>query len=1074
MKEGIRNMGPTMNSTSRQLLTTGVSAILLTLATPVFAESNGTISLGQSAVAQVANNTYSVSGTVIDDEGEPLIGATIMVKGSKTGAITDADGKFKIQVPAGSSISISYVGYKSETIKPAKTGEITITLKADNLMLDEVVAIGYGTMKKRDLTGAISSVKSDVVKLTPSSNPMEALQGRIAGLDITRSSGQAGEGVSMQLRGNRSFSASGDPLFIIDGMPGDYATLNPNDIESIEVLKDASSTAIYGSSGSNGVVIITTKKGEQGKVSINFDAYYGYNGWAKLPKMNSAREWVYTRLLAQQEGGTIIDDIEGQTAQGALERGATIDWADAVLRDGNTQNYSLSVSGGTENTQLYFSLNYSDEKGQYVNDDYKVYSSTLRASQKITKWLTAGMHMQASHVNREKAYSKLDNVLRANPFGTLYNEDGSLKTYPIDGDANQLNLLLNNDKSVYRDHPTSTKVYVQPYIRITPIKGLSLESRLSANWNHSKNQKFIGYGSYQFYNEAGKLALGDEKNPIYAKYVNAEIKNSDSYNYQWENILAYNFNINKEHDFTITGVTTWSDSDSDSSTAKNSGFSSNTYYWTNLAVSGQTNSTVESGYSMGSSFGLVGRINYSYLGRYLFAASVRHDGNSRLAKGRKWDTFPAVSAGWRISDEPFMEFANDWLNNLKLRLGYGETGAAGIKAYSSYSILQQGNMGLGKEDITSYYYPEKLSNPALSWERSKSTNIGLDISLLNNRIDLSMEYYITNTDDVIWTQSLPVTNGGFNATTPFKMDANIAKTRNNGFEMTLTTHNIVTRDVNWDSTLTFSTNDEKVTSLGEGASEYISNGNYTLKVGYPVKSFYNYKIDGVWQYGEEADAAVFGKRPGDLKVYVPNMTKVSDGVYEKSYPKELDEDGKPLTRRFDAENPYTPGDNDRIMLGHNTPDWSLGFQNRFSYKAFDLSIYMYWRHGQMIGYDPILWYSSGGGAFPSHFNYWTSTNPSNDFPALDNTRDWKQDSWYSAKKYQDGSFFKIKNITLGFTLPRSVCDRISIRGLRLYTTITNPLVHASNPLLKNYDPEMNGSLDFPLTKQLVVGLNLSI
>ena len=356
---------------------------------------------------------------MLDEAGEPLIGATVMVKGAKAGAITDVDGKFSIQIPDGGSIVVSYVGYTTQTVKPGKSKEITVTLKSDNLLLDEVVAVGYGTMKKRDLTGAISSVKSDVVKLTPSSNPMEALQGRIAGLDITRSSGQAGEGVSMQLRGNRSFNASGSPLFIIDGMPGDYSTLNPNDIESIEVLKDASSTAIYGSSGSNGVVLITTRKGEKGKVSINFDAYYGYNGWAKLPEMNSASQWVYTRLLAQQEGGAIIDDIEGSVAEEALSRGATIDWADAVLRDGHTQNYSMSVSGGTENTQLYFSLNYSDEKGQYVNDEYKVYSSTLRASQKITNWLTAGMHMQASRVSQEKAYSKLDNALRANPFGTL-------------------------------------------------------------------------------------------------------------------------------------------------------------------------------------------------------------------------------------------------------------------------------------------------------------------------------------------------------------------------------------------------------------------------------------------------------------------------------------------------------------------------------------------------------------------------------------------------------------------------------------------------------------------------------
>jgi TonB-linked SusC/RagA family outer membrane protein len=760
-------------------------------------------------------------------------------------------------------------------------------------------------------------------------------------------------------------------------------------------------------------------------------------------------------------------------AEEMLSRGETINWKDAMLHTGHTQNYSLSVSGGTEKTQLYFSLNYSDEQGQYTNDEYKLYSSTIRLNQEIAKWLTAGMHMQASYVDQEKAYSKLDNLLRADPFGSLYEEDGSIKVYPVDG-SEQLNLLLNNDKSVYRNNPTKLKLYVQPYIRISPIKGLTLESRLSANYNYNKTSTFQGIGSYQFYQNAGKQAVGDEHNSAYASNVTASITNSDSFSYTWENVLTYNFKIAKNHDFTVTAVSTWSDSKSNSAKASNSGFTTNTYYWTNLAAAGQSLSQVSSGYSMGKSMGYVGRLNYSYLGRYLFSASVRHDGNSKLAKDVRWDTFPAFSAGWRISDERFMEPTQDWLNNLKLRVGYGETGAAGISAYSSWSILQQGTIGLGDEEITSYYYPQKLSNSQLTWERSKNTNIGVDASFLNNRIELTLDYYITNTDDVIWTQSLPVTNGGYSATASYTMDANIAKTKNKGLEATLTTRNIKTKDFSWESTFTFAKNKEKVTSLGEGASEYITHGDYTLHVGDAVKSFYGYKISGVWQYGEEADAAVFGKRPGDLKVDIPNMHKVSDGVWEKSYPKELDEDGNVVTRTFDAENPYTPTDVDRVILGHNSPDWSLGFHNTFTYKAFDLSVYMYWRQGQMIKYDPILWYKSAGGAFPSNYNYWTSTNPSNDFPALDSTRDWTQDSYYSSKAYQDGSFFKIKNITLGYTMPKSICNRIGIQNLRIYGTMTNPYVKAKNHLLKNYDPEMNGSLDFPLTKQLVFGLNLSL
>ena len=1049
-----------------------VGGLTITLATSTVSATAAS-SENEVQNAQVVNQTKKITGKVVDETGEPLIGVSVLVKGTSVGAVTDMDGNFTVNAASNAVLTVSYIGYTTQNVKVGNRSNISVTLKTDNKLLDEVVVVGYGTVKKRDLTGAVSSVKSDVIKMTPVANPMESLQGRVAGLDITRSSGQAGSGVSLQLRGNRSFNASGSPLFIIDGMPGDYSTLNPNDIESIEVLKDASSTAVYGSSGSNGVIIITTKKGKAGKVSINFDAYMGINGWAKLIEMNDGYEWVRTRMLAQVNAGTVIDDIDGSIADEALARGQIIDWSDAILHTGHTQNYSLSVSGGTEKTQLYFSLNYSDEQGQYTNDEYKLYSSTIRVNQEITKWLSAGLHTQMSYTDQEKAYANVEKALMADPFGSIYEEDGSLKVFPIDG-ADRLNLLLNNDKSVYRNHPTKFRIYLQPYLRISPIKGLSLESRLSANWNYSKNNSFIGYGSYQFYNEAGKAAVGDEHNPAYAKYVSASIQNSDSFSYTWENVLTYNFQIADKHDFTLTAVSTWSDSKSNSATASNKGYTTNTYYWTNLGVSGTDNASVASSYSMGKSMGYVGRLNYSYLGRYLFSASVRHDGNSKLAKAVRWDTFPAFSAGWRISDESFMESTQDWLDNLKIRAGYGETGAAGISAYSSWSILQQGVIGLGSEQITSYYYPQKLSNPNLGWERSKNTNIGIDAAFLNNRIELTLDYYITNTDDVIWTQSLPVTNGGYNATTAFTMDSNIAKTKNVGLEATLTTRNIRTKDFSWESTFTFSKNKEKVTSLGEGASEYITHGSYTLHVGDPVKSYYGYKIAGIWQLDEEADAAAFGKRPGDLKIDVPNMKKVSDGVWEKSYPKELDEEGNVVKRTFDAENPYSSSDVDRVILGHNSPDWSLGFQNTFVWKNFDLSVYMYWRQGQMIYYDPMLWYKSSGGVFPSAFNYWTPTNPSNDFPALDASRDWTKDTGYSSKAYQDGSFFKVKNITLGYTMPTSLCRKIGIQGLRIYGTITNPYVKAKNRMLKSYDPEMNGSLDYPLTKQLVFGLNLSI
>ena len=1018
---------------------------------------------------QSVQQVRTIKGHVTDEKGEPLIGVTVK-NGNKVVGVTDMDGNYSVRVGRNAALVLTYAGYKDQKV----TGGGTVAMQPDVLGLDDVVVIGYGTMKKRDLTGAVSTVKSDLIKLTPSWNPMESLQGRVSGLDITKSSGRAGTGVSMQLRGNRSITASGSPTVLIDGMAGDISSLNPNDIESIEVLKDASSTAVYGSSGSNGVILVTTKKANKGKLSINFNTYVGFNGWSILPKMNSPEQWLATRLLARREAGDVIEDDEtiDMEAKEAIAKGQVIDWVDALMQTGSTQNYSLSLSGGTQRTQAYFSLNYSKEKGQYKNDEYDVYSSAIRINHDAYSWLSAGLHSQLSYTSRESTTSKLDRAMRANPFGVLYKEDGSVNEYPVLDDNRMVNLLLNQDRNVYRNHPTKFALFFQPYVRIRPVSGLTLESRASISLSYNNGRSFVGYGSYQFYDAAGTGAV-DAPHSETANFTSAALSNSRSWGYSWENILTYNFKIADVHDFTITGVTTYSDFQNESSSLSNTGITTNTYYWTNMGASTGNNKTISSGYSMGKSMGYVGRINYSYLGRYLLAASLRYDGNSKLAKDVRWNTFPAFSAGWRISDERFMEPTRDWLSNLKLRIGYGETGAAGISAYASWAILNQGNVGLGDQVLTSYTFGQNLSNAQLTWERSKNWNIGLDMAFFNGRIDLTADYYITNTTGVIWKQNVPITNGGFDAQNNFTINKNIARTRNRGLELTLNTRNVETRNFSWQSAVTFSNNKERVTDLGENASEFITNGDYTLHIGDPIRSYRAYRIGGVWQKGQEADAAVFGKQPGDLRVEIPNMHKVSDGVWEKVFPDQLDDAGNPIVQTYTAENPYSVNADDKQIIGHQSPDWSLGFQNTFTWKWFDLSVYMYTRQGQMIYYDPITWYSSSGGAFPSHFNYWTSTNPSNDFPALNSSRNWQSDEYYTSLAFVDGSFFKIKNVTLGFTLPRTACRKIGISSLRLYGTITNPLVHANSHLLENYDPEMGGDLDFPLTKQLVFGLNLS-
>ena len=541
----------------------GLSAVLCMPA--AFASANNN-SLPAAQSVQTVSKGTTVKGKIIDENNEPLIGVSVILKGSTTGTITDIDGNFEIAGGSGKNVlEISYLGYLKQNVNAENNKFLNIKLEPDTKNLDEVVVIGYGTMKKRDLTGAVASVKSEDITMSPVMNPMQALQGRVAGLDITKSSGQAGATPDIQLRGNRSFTATGSPTFIIDGLPGDYNTLNTNDIQSIEVLKDASSTAIYGSGGANGVILITTKNGQPGKVNINFNAFVGFNGFATLPNMRSGNSYIDVLREARQIGGTYSDDENLFTSAAAYQahlNGDYIDWADELMQTGSVQNYSFSASGGTDKTKAYFSLNFSDEKGMYTNDNYKVYSSKLRVDHKIRNWVTAGVDVQMSHVYQNRAYAKLINALTAVPLGSAYNEDGSVNINPVAGDGNFVNLLVNKDKSVYRNNNQNTRLYINPYIEFRPFKGFSYQTRISGSLNYTRNNYFQGIGSYQYYEKLGADAQGTSSD------VYAQIRQNRGYGYTWENVVNYNFTINKDHEFALTAVTSWGHSQNDNTTMK--------------------------------------------------------------------------------------------------------------------------------------------------------------------------------------------------------------------------------------------------------------------------------------------------------------------------------------------------------------------------------------------------------------------------------------------------------------------------------------------------------------------------
>ena len=1063
MKKARSNYSGTILSRTSALLCLGV---LLCAPLSGSAENASAKALSAQSVQQ----SRTVKGHIVDETGEPMIGVSVKVKGSQTATITDLDGNFAISAAPGDLLEVTYIGYKTQTVKATATS-VSLKLEPEASDLDEVVVIGFGVQKKRDLTGAISSVKSEDITISPMPNPVEALQGKVAGLDVTRSSGQAGASSSMQLRGTRSLEASGDPLVLIDGMAGDLTTLNANDIESIEVLKDAASTAVYGSAGANGIIIVTTKSGKEGRVKVNFNTYVGINGWSSVPKVHGAQEYFNIKKKAQMIANTYTTDemVLGENVYAAYMNGESIDWADALLKTGVTQNYSLSVSGGSEKTKAYMSMNFSGEDGQYDNDKYKVYSTNMKIDHKINKIVSVGMNLQGSYTYKNSAYARLENLLVKNPIGSLYDEDGNINPYPVIDDRNVVNVLVNN-KSTYRNNNQNTKIYLNPYIRINPIKGLTFESRMQVSLSYSKANRFNGIGSYAYWSNVGNNPDGINTTTD----VSASVATNNSANYKWENILTYNFQINKDHDFTVMGATSWNHNRNEYTYASANCLTANEYLWHNLG-SGQ-NQQANSSYTMSKGMGFIGRITYSYKGKYLASASVRHDGSSRLADGNRWDTFPAFSLGWRISEEKFMEKTRSWLDNLKIRFGYGVTGTASISPYQTQALLSQSYRILGNQTLISYNYPQEIVDPNLGWEKSYNTNIGIDASFLNGRISLSADYYNTTTKDIIWRSLVPVTNGGFNTSTQYTTTTNICESNTKGLELTLSGRPFIAKkegDFSWTIDATYTYGKEKLTkfSSDDGSDQYID-GKKILKVGEPINSLYGYKLNGTWKLSEADEAAIFNAEPGDLKINCADLTRHvgENGVV---YYTGVNADGEMVT--YDASNPYDAS-TARQVIGHTQPDWTMGLKNSFTYKGFDLSIYLYWRYGQMIDYGFLGKFDpTGSGNFPAYFDYWTEEtgNQNHRYPALHGAKSINQYIGYDGLSFVDGSFWKVKNITLGYTLPKNLLKKIGIENVRVYGTITNPFVFAKSSLLKDYDPEMAGSLDYPLTKQMVFGLNVT-
>ncbi len=989
----------------------------------------------------VSLQQQQITGSVLDaNSGEPLIGVNITVEGTARGTITDVNGKFSIELQSPNEVLLfTYVGYISEKLSPAGQANMDVKLVPDIKSLDEIVVIGYGTVKKRDLTGAVGSVKNEEIVKAPTGNAMEAIQGKVAGVDIIRNSGAAGSDVNILIRGTRSLdifnTGANKPLFIIDGVQGgSYSDLNSNDIESIEVLKDASSTAIYGHQGAGGVIIITTKKAKVGKTKVSYNGFYGINGLTDYPRGRRGDDYIALRREAYIANNTYTTDQAMFTTQewDAIEAGQWVNWEKLLLSNGSLDSHQLLISGGNEKTKSVLSVGYYREEGA-IKDNYTRFNGRLNIDHELNKWAKTGIQIQATHTNQNKRKDPFASANSISPLGTPYDENGNIVVHPIAGDNSTINPLTDLRPNATVDNVIGTRIFSNGYLEITPIKGLSLRSSIGVNLRNSREGVF---------NDSLSLAQAS------VGVNDAYVTNQNSRSVIWDNILTYSKEIGP-HSFTFTALTSYSHNIDESfyEDGKRQPMADQSFYSLGSTLTSYTRD-ISSSYNMTKGMSYGGRINYSLFGRYLLTLTDRWDGASQLSKDHRWSSFPSAAFAWRVIDEAFMKKL-EMLSELKLRVSYGVAGNASIPTYATQSnVYSVSNISFGNNAAQGYSYGQYISNKDLNWERSTTTNIGLDLGVFKNRLNATVDLYKTTTDNIVLPRALPVSTGGTTSKTTFTIYQNMGSTLNQGIEVMINSVNLQTKDFKWTSSLSFTSNKEKITNLIDGSDLIAYNGSSaeenSLLIGHPVHSIYTYKKLGIWQTADSSEMSTFKTKfkPGDIKLLDLNGDSIIDTK-------------------------------DRTYIGSKVPKWECGFENTFTFKGIDLSIYLFARWGQMINDNLLGRYNpSGTGNGPAFIRYWTPEIPTNDFPRPMQGSTLSNYLGYQSLYYVDGSYFKIKNISLGYTLPEKISKKILIEKFRIYVTVSNILTVTNSHLIKNYDPENSGAESFPMSKQIVLGVNV--
>lgn len=1034
----------------------------------------------------------TIKGKVTDDSNAGIPGVNIVIKGTTLGTTTDANGDYSLDVPSENNQSLvifSFIGFATQEISIQGRSIIDVKMIPDAKELSEIVVVGYGTQRKRDVTGAILKVNQDVLLQTASYNVIDQLKGHAAGVDIVSASAVPGGGSQIRIRGNRamvtntqtpsSTSASDDaatadaangPLLVVDGIPynGNLNDISPNDITNLEILKDASATAIYGSRGAGGVILITTKRGTQGKTVFSYDGYYGVaKVMGEIPVFNG-------KDFAQfkSDAGYALTPAE----QTALDAGVSTDWQKLIYQNAAMTNHSLSVSGGTDKSKYSLGGNYFKQNGVIPFQDYTRYTIRSTMDHQLSNRIRVGLNTinTVSYQNTPGGSGVASGLMRLTPLASPYNSDGTVNLFPQVGsvDASVVSpLTLKTDGIAILSRTRRLRTFNSFYGEVDIIKGLKYRVNIGLDYSQDKGDSYSGPSTWV-------------NNSTSQSQSQASVRNTENWQYTIENLLIYEKSFNEKHKLGLTGLFSTQKNHAQSNYVFGIGVPFDYIHNTNLFQAATTNvgNAYDNYFWERGLISYMARATYSFDGRFSATATVRTDGASVLSPGYQYYTYPAFAGAWNITNEKFMS-SMPVVTNLKLRAGWGMTASQNISPYSTLGGLGTSayNFGQGTAGQQVGYTVNSLPNHSLKWQSTSQWNVGLDFGILDNRITGAVEIYGQQTSNILLPVALPASNG---ATTTF---LNAGKTKAHGVELSISSVNLKTEQgLTWTTELNYFFNREQIVALTSGQTQDIGNGWF---VGQPLTVIYDYKKIGIWQTGDQGLASQTSpvQQPGQIKVLDWNTAGAAPGSANYGV----------------ADNKITP--DDRMIIGNFQPKFDAGMTNKVTYKRFDLSISMYARMGMKVVVPYVS--SEPSGAFYTGFNffnsarsnqlkvdYWTPTHPSDKFPQPNAA---SGVTYYgSTLGYVDGSFIKVRAINFGYDLPPNILGKAGITSLRVYVSAINPFVLWAPFVSQGYgpDPEGNGyggavnatgtsnagtvgrqitvNANNPSTRQFLIGVNL--